>query len=143
MYIGKLNEKIKDIRLNVTKKNLAKAPAIAVNGNPFKGECLSVSWMELLASGVDLHVTIPKVDMLSTVVIYLGEKSAPGCISVYTEGTKRLLDRYSGETGKGVSERVIELHVEAAVNSFVIELDAEFSDIIIENVCIAIEQHDL
>jgi len=134
MYIGKLNDRIGELQCVVTKKNLRKAPAIAENGNPFVGERLCVKWTELLASGVDLHVRAPGFDMLSTVVVYLGMDSAPGSVSVYTENKERLLDRYSGETGKGVAERVIELHIEEAVEAFVIELEAEFSDIVIENI---------
>ena len=134
MFIGLLNHRISSINLTVCKKNLAKAPAATQIGNPFLGEPLSVSWTELIASGLDLHVRLSETYLLNTALIRLGEKSAPLSVSVWTAGKKRLLSRYAGETGKPVTARELPLSIEAETNEFIIEIDPGFSDILIEQI---------
>ncbi len=134
MFIGLLNDRLSPIALTVSKKNLAKAPAITQNGNPFLGEALAVNWTELIASGLDLHVRLPQKNLLNTALLRFGEKSAPLAVSVWTADKKRLLSRYAGETGKPVTQREIPLSIEEETDGFIIEIDPGFSDILIEQI---------
>lgn len=134
MYIGKLNDRLDGIRYELTKRNLKKAPTLKENGNPFLGERLSVDWSDLISSGIDMYITLPGDYIINNIVIYLGEKSTPASISVYTKDKERLLYRYQGETKKAITEKVIPLSIEQKINDLVIEADVDFSDIVFENI---------
>lgn len=129
MLIGKLNQKLQDITCVVTKKDVKNAPAILENGNPFLGEPLRVDWNEIMTTGLDLHVTIPEGYMLNTVVVHLGEKCNPTAVSVYSENKTMLLYTYEAETGKTITDPIVELPVNEDISKFVIEFSVAFTSI--------------
>ncbi|MBE5783447.1 MAG: hypothetical protein E7329_09070 [Clostridiales bacterium] len=132
MYIGKLNDRAK-IEYQILKKDLVKAPKIEKNGNPFQGETLHVAWREVMASGIDLHIQLAEDFLMNRLVCTLGEECAPASVSVYTENKEKLLYRYSGETGMPIAQKELALEVEREERALVVEIAADFSDIILEN----------
>jgi len=134
MYIGKLNDKIKDISLHCLKKNLQKVPVMTQDGNPFRGQTLEIRWEELNANGIDMQVSLSESFYLNNVVVYLAEKSAPYGISLYTAGKEKLISSHRAETGRKIEDKEIALSVEDSVSEFVLEFDSDFSDIIIEKI---------
>lgn len=134
MYIGKLNDKIQEISLRCLKKNLQKAPVMAQEGNPFRGETLEIRWEELTANGVDLYVSLSDSFYLNNVVVYLAEQSAPYGISLYTAGKEKLISSHRAETGCKMAEKEIALSVEDSISEFVLEFDSDFSDVCIEKI---------
>jgi len=133
MYIGKLNDRM-TIDYSLTKLDSRAVPRLLENGNPFLGQRLAVSWSELLASGLALHLTIPAGFLINNLVVHLTEDSAPASVSVYSEDKQRLFSCYSGETGKHITEKVLVLPVEKDVTSLVLEAVSDFSDIVYDQI---------
>lgn len=145
MYIGKLNDRLEKIEYKILKKNLKKAPVIAENGNPFQGKTLHVAWHEVMASGIDLHIRLADGCLINRLVCTLGEECTPASVSVYTENKEKLLFCYHGETAMPIAKKEIALEVEKETHALVLEIAADFSDIILENLeiygaCFAGEQ---
>lgn len=134
MFIGKLNPLLTPVSYTIVKKNTKKAPAFLEQGNPFLGQTLSIDWRELISSGIDLYVTLPAGYLVNDLVLRFAEGSSPSCVSVLSAGKKSTLYRYSGETGKAITEKEIVLPVNEELTQFVIEISAEFSDIILREI---------
>ena len=133
MYIGMLNDKLHAIRTQITTTRGSEVP-LKEAGDPFRGERLWVSWSALAPAGLALTFRLDGRILLNQIVLRLADKSEPSCISLYTEDKKTLLDRYSGETGCAIRSKEIALSVEGEQNSFVLEIDANLSDVIIDSI---------
>ena len=129
MFIGKLNSQLTPITYTVTKKDIQKAAYLLSARNPFLGQPLRVDWRELISSGIDLHVSIPEGYLINDLILHFSEESAPASVSVLTADKKAVLFRYSGETGKAITEKRIVLPVNEALCRFVIEITTDFCDV--------------
>lgn len=136
MYIGKLNEKLNDLQLHVTKKDLSIVPTLREDGNPLLGQTLNIAWQELLASGADLHIHASGTSMLSAVVLTLGADAAPVSVRLLSADKRRLISSYTAETGKTITEKTIELALDEAIDDFVIEICGDFADTVIEEIAL-------
>lgn len=134
MFIGKLNQRLQSVTCEVTRKNTAKQPVIAKNGNPFMGESLQIEWAEVLTTGADLHVTIPEGFLVNTLVLHLEPDCHPTAVSVYTADKKALLYTHKAQTGKTIADPVVELHVDEEISQFVIEVSVDFSAVLISEI---------
>lgn len=134
MYIGILNQKCSELQYTCTAKDRKTTPQMLCAGNPFAGETLSIGWAELRSEGIDLHTALPQEYYLCSAVLTLGETCAPRSVSLYTKDKSRLLYRYSGETGKAITGKEITLSAETVLSEFVIEIDSDLSDVVIENI---------
>ena len=136
MFIGKLNQRLQSVTCEVTRKNTKVTPVITENGNPFLGERLQIAWEEVLTTGVDLHVTIPDGYLVNTLAMHLEPDCHPTAVSVYTADKKALLCSYKAQTGKTITDPVVELPVDEEISQFVIEISVDFSGIMISEIAV-------
>lgn len=134
MYIGCLNDKLKNLEYKVFKKNTKEVPALREDGNPFQNETMRIHWSQLLETGVDMHISVEEGFFLNELVIYLGVKSNPTSIKLYSADKKTELFAYSAETGKTIQEKVIVLPIESKDNQYVVEINVAFSDVTIDKI---------
>ena len=133
MYIGKLNDRLPAIEWRAT--NAAGADILyREEGDPFRGERFSVSWRELVPAGLIFTFRFTGNVLLNQIVLRFGAKSAPLSVSLYTEDRETLLDRYCGETGSPIRKKEIALSVEGQRNAFVLAIEADLSDVILEGI---------
>ena len=76
MKLGKLNELLDNIGLNIAYADSTLVPAIEENGNPLKGEHFLIKWQSIYDKAVALHITLPQVCFVDRVCLQLGEKVA-------------------------------------------------------------------
>ena len=133
MYIGKLNDRLTAIEWQVTGSQ-GGAVRCKEEGDPFVGERLSVSWSELAPAGLELQFRISGDVWLNNIVVRFGAKSEPTCVTLYSGDKEMMLDRYCGETGRAITKKEIALSVEGQRSSFVLCVDTELSDVIIESI---------
>lgn len=134
MWIGKLNDKFSALDWQMCKSGCGKSVAAKVAGDPFRGETLCVDWNELTPSALELQVHAKGDLWVNTVLLRFGVRSEPTCVSLYTAGKERLLDRYHGETGKAITEREIALRFEGQAADFVLEIETDLSDVTLEGI---------
>ena len=134
MYIGKLNERLKNRKTEIYKLGTGEVPEKKLNGDPFASEELCVEWKVLLETGVELHFSWEGRYLINDVVLTLGSACTPTEIRVYSPDRKTMLCRYTAESGKMIESREITLAVEAELDGFIVEIDHEFSSIVIKNV---------
>ena len=134
MYIGKLNDKIESITYSCTKKGTDIEPLYLEKGNPFKNELLHIKWSKLTTDGIDLTVTLPENYYVASVVIRMQDECTPLGFSLYTKDKKTLLSQYRAETGCTISKNEITLTADRTMSQFVIETDADFTDILFESI---------
>lgn len=134
MYIGRLNDKLKNIEYRVYKKDTQEVPAMRLDGNPFQNETMRIHWSQLLETGVDFHIIVEEGYFLNELVLYLGGKSHPTSIKLYTADKKTELFTYTAETGKTILEKTIVLPIESKEKQFVVEINVAFSDVTIDNI---------
>ena len=134
MYIGILNQKLAAIEWQAIRARDGGTPRPTADGDPFAGERYAVPWLELAPSGLELHVRVTGNILLNCVVLRFAAKSEPTCVSLYTADKSQLLDTYHGETGRAIRQKEIALSVEGEKNSFVITIETELSDVILEAV---------
>lgn len=125
MKIGKLNELDKDIGFRVTFADTELVPGLEICGNPLKGEQLFTRWTSVRDSQVQLHIGLPRVCFVDTVVLTLGEKTALSHVEVRQNG--QVLCRYNAETGKSTSDRKIALAVGEMCKDFSVIVTPDFS----------------
>ena len=133
MYIGILNDKLPAIRTQITTTRGAAVP-LKEAGDPFRGERLWVIWSVLAPAGLALTCHPEGKILPEQIVLYFAAKSEPSSISLYTEDKKTLLDRYCGETGCAIRSKKVALSAAGAQNGFVLEIDANLSDVIIDRI---------
>ncbi len=134
MFIGKLNDKYSDIKIEYFKKNLKKVPLTTADGNPFRGELLGFDWSELTSNGIDLHVSLSEEFYVNQIVIYLGERTLPYGIDLYDYEKKEKIYSYRGETNTFISKKIVPLSVEKKLKDFTIEFDSDFYSVNIEKI---------
>ena len=133
MYIGKLNDRLPTLEWRATNASNAEI-LYCEEGNPFLGERFSVSWRELVPAGLVLSFRFTGNVLLNNIVLRFGAKSEPLSVSLYTEDREILLDRYCGETGSPIRKKEIALSVEGQRNAFVLVIEADLSDVILEGI---------
>ena len=133
MYIGRLNDRLSAIEWRLTNSQGGEVQ-LKEAGDPFHGERLSVDWKDLVPSGLNLQVCITGNIWLNRIALRFGAKSEPTCVSLYTADKQKQLDCYHGETGKAISVKEIPLAVEHYGSRFVIVIDTDLSDVILESV---------
>lgn len=136
MLIGKLNDKLENLSYFITKRDSYEVPELNENGNPFFGENVAVSWKQLIGTGADFHFSFSGDFLINRIVLKLGSKSKLSRLSLYTENKEELLFVYQGETGKTIQSQEVALSVERKCNSFVLQIDADFSGIFIEDISV-------
>ncbi len=134
MYIGKLNQKYSEIKVDYFKKNLKKKPQTTFDGNPFLDDPLCFDWSELTSNGIDLFVSLSESFYINQIVIYLGEKTLPYGIDLYDADKKNKIYSYRGETGTFISKKSVSLSVEKEIKEFVIEFDSDFYSVNIDKI---------
>ena len=126
MFIGKFE----DFRINCRKVN----QNIPQKKRKRKKSLLFISWEDMDTAGIDLHIKTDVKHYISNVVLYLGKKSAPNSISLYTKDKQKLLYEYHGETGKAITEKEIALSAEQPIQEFVVEILGDFTNIDIQSI---------
>ena len=134
MYIGCLNDKLKKLEYQVFKKDTKETPALRESGNPFHAETLRIKWNQLFETGIDMHISLEEGFFLNELVLYLGAKSNPTSIKLYSTDKMTELFTYSAETGKTIQDKAIVIPVETKANEFVVEINVAFSDVTINNI---------
>lgn len=109
MRIGKLNELYDDIHFHVTFAGTELVPAIETPGNPVNGQPLVIRWKDVRDEEVQLHIKLPQVCFVDTVVMHLGEKAALTSVQLCRES--EILYHFTAETGKNC--KTDELRLEA------------------------------
>lgn len=133
MYIGILNDRLTAIEWQAMKSQ-GGGVRMKDAGDPFCGERFSVAWLDLAPSALELSFRISGDVWLNNIVLRFGEKSAPTCVSLYSGDKEFLLDRYQGETGRPISKKEIALSVEGQRSEFVITVETDLSDVILESI---------
>ena len=133
MYIGCLNDKLKNLEYQVYKKDTRETPTLREDGNPFKNKTMRIHWSQLLETGVDFHISVEEGYFLNELVLHLGAKSNPTRIKLYTADKKTELFTYSAETGKTIQDKTIVLPIESKKSQFVVEINVAFSDVTIDS----------
>ena len=134
MFIGKINDQIGEIRYTFKKRNLDSLQKLREEGNPFYGETVIAHWKEMTTDGVDLYVSLENPTAIDQLVLHFGEKSSPHLITLYTADKERVLDTYAAETGKKITETVVELSVDDVLSEFVIEFCCDFTSVSLTSV---------
>jgi len=134
MYIGKLNQKFTNIEYQVFKKDTTQPVKMKEDGNPFFGERMVVSWKEILETGVDIHVKLSGEYLVNEVVLYLAAKSNPTEVKVFTASKATELYCHRAETGERIRNKELALSLESQIKEFVIEVNTEFEDVILEKI---------
>ncbi|MBQ8606156.1 MAG: family 20 glycosylhydrolase [Clostridia bacterium] len=133
MFIGKLNDRLKDLSFECFISKTKTAPETVKDGNPLFGDTYEISWKFLLENSACLHVHWQETQSINNVLLELGEDCAPKCIRVFTEDGRSLCEHHA-ETGCSINQKRIALPLEAELCGFIIEMDSEFSSIIINNI---------
>ncbi len=115
---------------SVEKLNYSPMPEPLLSGNPFKGETLKYGYSDFVLSGI--LVKFSYSGTLCAVKITLGKNFCPTRIAL-TDGTN-ILDEFSGETGKAISEKTITLKADNAEGELFLTFDSNYTDIEIESI---------
>ncbi len=135
MYIGRLNERIPGLVFSCYRKDsLEKESKCEEYGNPFLGERIHYKWKHLSGNGIDIHVTLPEEYFINNVVVSLGAKCKPTSVSLFDHDKENLIFCYSAETGKEICEKKLMLSAERTLSEFVIEINTDFSSVIVEGI---------
>lgn len=127
MKLGKLNELLDNIGLNIAYADSALVPAIEENGNPLKGEHFLIKWQSIYDKAVALHITLPQVCFVDRVCLQLGEKVALQAASLLRG--REVLYRYSAQTGKAITQEELQLEAGELLDSFTVVLESDFANI--------------
>jgi len=134
MFIGKLNSLLAPISYTVSKMDKKRAPLFLEQGDPFQGKPLRIGWRELISSGIDLHVSLPAGYLINSLVLRFAEDASPSSVAVLSADKKCTFYRYSGETGKAITEKEISLPVDEVLTDFILEISGEFTDIALDSI---------
>lgn len=102
------------------------------DGNPFLGEPLTYTWETVRDGEVAVAVTLPKDSFLDSVVIRTSEATALRFVRLLSDGI--LLSEHVAETGKTVTEHVIELKAGVCANEMTLLFSCDFSELSILSV---------
>ncbi len=133
MYIGNLNGRLTSLEWRVERTG-GGAVRLKRSGDPFLGEKLAVAWQELAPAGLDLHFQYSGNVWLNRIVLRFGSRCAPTSVCLYDQDGQTLLDSYHGETGRPISIDTVALSVEGQRTGFVIRIETDLSDIILEGI---------
>ena len=101
MKLGKLNQLLDGIELQVSYADSHLVPAIETNGNPLKGEPFLIKWQSIYDRAVALHITLPTTCFVDRVCLQLGEKVALDAVSLRKDN--QVLYRYVAQTGESIT----------------------------------------
>lgn len=133
MYIGKLNDRLPIIEWQASTTR-GDEVSFKEAGDPFRGERMAVRWNDLAPAGLELSFRVVGDVYLNNIVLRFGARSEPTCVSLYTADKELLLDRYCGETGCAIRKKELALSVEGQRNAFVLTVDTDLSDVVIESI---------
>lgn len=127
MKLGKLNELLEAIDLQVGFADSTLTPDIEEKGNVLKGEHFLIKWQSIYDKAVALHITLPQPCFVDRVCIGLGEKVALCAASLCRDG--EVLYRYSAQTGCAITQSEITLEAGELLEHFTVVLDSDFANI--------------
>lgn len=133
MFIGRLNDRLKNLSFECLISKTKAVPETVQSGNPLLNETYEISWKYLLENNVCLHVRWQGIKSINNVVLELGEDCNPSCIRALTENGRFLCEHHA-ETGCSINQKRIILPVEENLCGFIIEMDVEFSSVVINNI---------
>lgn len=134
MYIGKLNDKIENITFDCKKKATNLPICCLKEGNPFKQELLHIEWSKLTTDGIDLSVSLPDYYYIASIVIQIQDACNPTGFALYTNDGLVLLSKFSAQTNSTLNEKEILLTADRRMNTFLIQIDADYTDILIDSI---------
>ena len=136
MYIGELNKRMKSVTFCCTKKETNILIPCLKRGDPFQNKQLHIEWSELTTDGVDITVKLPDNYYIGSVAIHIQDGCNPSAFALYTKEKKILLSQYHAETGCTITKKETVLTADRTMNEFVIQVDADFTDILIDRITI-------
>jgi len=133
MFVGRLNEKAK-ITYEITRKETGLAPDAKQNGNPFSGETLEIFWMELMDDTLSVKVKLGGDFFVGALALRFEKNGTPRGITVRSADGARIIARYSGESGKEISESDPILTIAEELSEFTIDFEMGFTTLIVESI---------
>ncbi len=130
MYIGKLNDRLENVKLLYCDMNTGAPVSLKENGDPLKNEALIFTWS---LSGVRLDISFSGEFFIERLILTLGNASTPKGIRLF-DNDGALICAHTAETGKTVLEREIHLLINKKTNGFYLEIDSNFNDIEITDI---------
>lgn len=127
MTIGKLNGLLPGITYGATFENSARIPNAEEKGNPLCGEILSYKWEELRDTGVEFHIALGMSAFVDRVVLHVSEKTNLSEVLLTSYGKR--LSAYRAETGKAITEKVLELEAGLVTDGLTLLVRGDFSNI--------------
>lgn len=127
MKLGKLNELLDNIDLQIAYADSTLAPNIEEPGNPLKGEHFLIKWQSIYDKAVALHITLPQPCFVDRVCLHMGEKTALTAATL--RSADQVLYRCTAQTGSTITDPEIRLEAGELLRSFSIVLDSDFANI--------------
>ena len=134
MKLGKMQDLLPGIQSDLHYAGSTLVPKTVMDGDPCKGELLQLTWDEIRDQPVALTVKLPQSVFVDTVVLET-EESTHLTSAVLTDGMG-ILYRYCAETGKTVTEHVLELEAGVVTDTLEVQLECFFSGICVKNITI-------
>lgn len=76
MTVGKLNELLSNITLDVTFEKSTRIPNAKETGDPLHGTSMTYTWQEIRDTGVDFHITLGEPAFVDRAVLRTGSENA-------------------------------------------------------------------
>lgn len=130
MKLGKINDLLPDIKMQLHFAGSTLVPQTEESGEPCKGELLKLAWNEIRDQPVALTIKLPQSIFVDTVVLETEEHTRLTA-AVLTDGNA-VLYRYCAETGKTVTEHVLELEAGVETDTLEVQLESFFSGITVK-----------
>ena len=134
MKIGILNQLLPqwETTLRFTGSTLPVIPAAPAD--PLAEESLRIDWGQIKDQPVSLDIRLPRKVFVDRVVLTLGEDTR--LVSAQLTDGSAPLYQYHGETGKVITATVLELEAALVTDRLEVQLEAFFSDIVLEKVAL-------
>ena len=127
MITCKWNEKIDAHAWRVGFSDCTREAVLKESGNPFRGEALTMAWETVRDGEVELVVALPEKAFLDCVTIRTSEQTALRYVRLLANGTQ--LDEHCAETGKTVTEHLLELAAGVAAEEVRLSFCCDFSEL--------------